>query len=127
MVLFLTVFSLRIVEGDIPIDGNHFVHYQNCFWFICITITTVGYGDMYPVSDLGHIMVCFCCIWSCFNTSVVAFMLVSNLSLNQAERKSLQILKNVDDTLSRKSLCKEYIQTTVYRLWLNKKYKTEFR
>jgi len=125
--LLLSAFSMRILEGDIPISGNNFNYYENCFWFICITITTVGYGDIYPVSDLGHIMVCLCCVWSSMNTSVITFLLVTNLSLNHNEQKSLQLLKNVDQTLERKQLCKDYIRTAIYRLWLNRKYKLRFR
>lgn len=125
MWIFCT-FAIKIVEADVPVDGNKFQYYQNCFWFIGITFTTVGYGDISPVSSLGHILVCLCCIWSTFNISVILFLLVTNLSLKQHEQKSLQLLKNVDNTLQRKKICGEYIRIAVWRLWLNKKYKFSY-
>ena len=87
-----------------PIDGNKFIYYENGFWFIGITFASVGYGDISPVSTLGHIVVGIFCIWSTFNTSVITVLLVTNLSLNQHENKSLQLLKNVDKKLTIKRI-----------------------
>ena len=105
MMWILSTFALKIVEADVPVNNNEFHYYQNCFWFIGISLTTVGYGDTHAVSELGYIFVCMCCVWSTFNNSVVTFLLVSNLSLKQNEQKSLQLLKNIDNTLSKKKLC----------------------
>ena len=97
MMWILSTFALKIVEADVPVNNNEFHYYQNCFWFIGISLTTVGYGDTHAVSELGYIFVCMCCVWSTFNNSVVTFLLVSNLSLKQNEQKSLQLLKNIDN------------------------------
>lgn len=36
-----------------PID---FTKYLNCFWFVIITMTTVGYGDYYPRTSMGRML-----------------------------------------------------------------------
>jgi len=53
-------------------------------------------------------------------------MMISNFSLSQSEQKSLQLLRNVDNTLQRKKISKEYIRIAIYRLWLNKKYQFKY-
>ena len=32
-----------------------------CMWFIMVTLTTVGYGDVTPQSELGKPFTMFCC------------------------------------------------------------------
>jgi hypothetical protein len=118
----LSTFAIKMLEADLPVSGNKFIYYQNCFWFIGISLTTIGYGDIYPVSSLGQFFVCFCCIWSTFNNSVVTFLIVSNLSLKKNEHKSLQMMKKIDESLKQKKICGQYIKTVIWRLWLNKKY-----
>ena len=48
MVLILGMIGLMIIEGYSPLDA---------FYFIIVTIATVGYGDIHPLTPLGKVLV----------------------------------------------------------------------
>lgn len=56
-------------------DAMDFGNFLNCFWFIIITMTTVGYGDLYPRTFFGRALN-FCI--SLYGISIVS-MIVSIL------------------------------------------------
>lgn len=42
------------VEHDAP--GTTFKSAQDAVWFVLVTMSTVGYGDVYPVTDAGRVV-----------------------------------------------------------------------
>jgi voltage-gated potassium channel len=48
LVLFIGMTGLMVFEGFSPLDA---------FYFIIVTIATVGYGDLHPLTPLGKILV----------------------------------------------------------------------
>mmetsp|Transcript_12425 Transcript_12425/g.6181 ORF Transcript_12425/g.6181 Transcript_12425/m.6181 type:complete len:114 (+) Transcript_12425:2-343(+) len=64
-------------------------------WCIILTITTVGYGDFFPQTAGGRIIVFLLCLWG---VCMVAFMVttVSNeLAFSDAEHHSYTILSRL--------------------------------
>ena len=48
---------------EIEIGGaNDFSYFSNAIWCVILTISTVGYGDIYPKTDIGRFIVIFICI-----------------------------------------------------------------
>jgi len=92
-------FMLKVISE--PLDYTSakasFNNYGNCFWYVLITMTTVGYGDMYPQTTLQRII---CCIIAFAGILVIA-LLVSffqeRLNLTDQEKSSLKFQQKVDD------------------------------
>ncbi len=53
-VLLLASFLMYYVEGEAQPDK--FPNIIACFWWAISTLTTVGYGDVYPITGLGKIV-----------------------------------------------------------------------
>lgn len=46
--------SLAMLEAERAAPGANITSYGQALWWAIVTITTVGYGDKVPVSDMGH-------------------------------------------------------------------------
>lgn len=78
------------------------------FWFSTITLTTVGYGDVYPFTALGRAVAAFLAVCAVILLSLSAALLSVNLAetkrttqqLDQTEKEMLLELKKSWDTLA---------------------------
>lgn len=66
-------YALRIAEAplvlvDKSIDLTDFFA---CCWTAMLTMTTVGYGDYYPRTTIGRIIMFFCCMYGMVVTSLM--------------------------------------------------------
>ena len=49
LTIIILSYSIKIIEGPAQED---YLKINNCIWNILVTMTTVGYGDMYPITSL---------------------------------------------------------------------------
>ena len=74
-------FCLRCAE--MPVDdirgeeGFGWRYYWNSLWVTVITMTTVGYGDIYPVSTMGKCVCIIMCFWGNFLISLIIISLAN--------------------------------------------------
>jgi len=69
--------------------------YSNMVWMTIITMTTVGYGDYTPKTEIGRILGAMCVSWGVLIVSVMVVVLTSAFSMNRNESQSLNILKKL--------------------------------
>jgi len=81
-IIFVSSIILYIVEG--PSNPEHFGSIPRAFWWATITLTTIGYGDVYPVTVLGKIatvIISICGIGIvAIPTGIIAGSFTSNLN-----------------------------------------------
>jgi hypothetical protein len=49
-----------------------------------VNVTTVGYGDFTPKTDVGRMIGCICVTWGVLNTSILVVVLTNTFSLNRS-------------------------------------------
>ena len=91
--IFVFGFSLRQFERPASIlSGKDFSDYGNAMWCIITTMTTVGYGDYYPVTFPGRLIGALACFWGVLVISFMCVSLYNFLVLDTGEATSLLIL-----------------------------------
>lgn len=69
-----------------------FVSYVNSLWFVFITITTVGYGDIYPNATMSRLVMYFFGLWSMISLSMTIATFFNLLSLDADETRYLNLM-----------------------------------
>ena len=59
-------------------------------------MTTVGYGDFFPRSIIGRILISFIAIWGFYTVSLLVVVLKTTLSLSNLEDRALNVLTCVE-------------------------------
>lgn len=70
-------------------------NYQNALWLILITTTTVGYGDYYPQTPLGRVIILFVAIWGTLIVSIMVVVVSNTLSMEKTELRTSKILNKL--------------------------------
>lgn len=90
-------YALRIAEAPlITIDKSmDLSNYFNCCWNVLITMTTVGYGDYYPRTPLGRIIMFFTCIYGMIVVSLMVNFVSMQLELGYGELKAYTVINRL--------------------------------
>ena len=54
MAVSIGAISMYMVEGNV--EGTKFNNIGDAFWWAIVTVTTVGYGDVYPITTEGKVI-----------------------------------------------------------------------
>ena len=64
----------------------------NCMWNVIITLSSVGYGELYPKTFFGRIVGVVICFWGIFIVSFFVVTVTSMLDFSETEEKSYDLL-----------------------------------
>ena len=92
-------YAIRICESPLNRIDPTLLNYQNYFnsmWNIIITISTVGYGDLYARTIPGKIIIFFVCIFGVFVVSLMVVTLTNSLMTTSLENKAIVVLQRIE-------------------------------
>jgi len=84
--------SLQIFEREVDIN---FKNTTTAMWNIIITLTTVGYGDYAPKTDLGRLIGIITAFWGIFFLSLFVIALTNTLSLAESDLRAFILLRRL--------------------------------
>ena len=86
-ILFMIIFSVIIYNLENPKQPENFPDIPSTMWWGIITMTTIGYGDIYPVTPLGKIFASIYAVFSIFLLAVPTAILTSSF-INEIKDKN---------------------------------------
>jgi Ion channel len=69
--------------------------FMNCCWEIILVMTTVGFGDIYPRTLAGRIVIFCCCIYGVVVVSLVVVTIQNSLNMSREEYKAFLVLNKL--------------------------------
>ena len=64
LMLFISSVMIMVIENFNMQNDNYPYSFHTSFYFIVTTMTTVGYGDFYPLTPYGKIFIIFIIIYT---------------------------------------------------------------
>lgn len=91
--IILFAYSLMVFER--PVDNGTLGDYANCVWLIIITMTTVGYGDEFPITVLGKVVAVSASLAAVILLAITTNLVVSKLTLSRSEAKVMEVMSSI--------------------------------
>lgn len=89
---------MRILEAPLSeASGQDFYSMQNAMWNTIITLTSAGYGELYPKSFYGRTVGVAICFWGVLIISFFVVTVTSALEFTPNEQKSFDLLTKLNE------------------------------
>ena len=89
--------GIRICESPISRvtkEMNHF-SYINSIWSVILTMTTVGYGDIFPRTNIGRLVYFICAMFGVVVVSMIVVTVMNMLDMSNVESKAFTVIKRM--------------------------------
>ncbi|CDW84960.1 small-conductance calcium-activated potassium channel protein [Stylonychia lemnae] len=90
--LFVLSYTIRLFERQLQ---NNFYHITTSMWYVLITMTTVGYGDVYAYSHAGRAITVVCAFVGVLIVSLFVICLMNILKFDYSQEKSFNLLQRL--------------------------------
>ncbi len=92
----ICAYMLRIFERPLStVSGQNFNKFDTALWNVVVTMTTVGYGDVYPKSYGGRLLGIFICLWGVLLVSLFVVTISEALEFDHPQKNSYLLLQRL--------------------------------
>lgn len=81
LIIGVVLFASLIYYWEKDVENTKFKDIPNCFWWAVVTMTTVGYGDMAPITTMGKFIGSICAVCGVLTIALPVPVIVNNFSL----------------------------------------------
>ena len=124
-------FALRTFERPFPVDPSirslQFDQIMNSFWCIVVTMATIGYGDIYPITFCGRMVAIVACVWGIFILSLFVVSLNNITQLSKEEHFAYEDIIREDKKKATLHKDAAKIVVTLFKLNLSRKKKLDIK
>jgi hypothetical protein len=123
VIFFFFSYGIRIFERALDSKtGLQFGNYWNCLWCLIITMTTVGYGDSTPSTEMGQFLVIMSCFCGVMLLSMLIVAITNILNLSGNEQSIYIMLERIDLMNEKDAVASRLVSryTNLYRKMKNK-------
>ncbi len=90
IVLIMMICSTMMFYAEAAAQPDKFISIPHCFWWAITTLTTVGYGDLYPITAVGKVVAGFTMLAGVFFIAIpVAFWTMAINKIYEEEKNAL--------------------------------------
>jgi len=109
MSVLTLAYAMLVFERPIGPDTNLDLM-ENSVWLIIITMTTVGYGDIYPQTPMGRQVAVIAALLAVVLVALAVGAVTDRLTLSRDESKVLEFIENIRAKQDRKILAAKMLQ-----------------
>lgn len=89
-------YMLHVLEGPMTeVSGQNYRSMISCMWNVIITLSTVGYGELYPKTLIGRFIGILICFYGATILSLLVVTITDCLEFSKNEDKSFSLLINL--------------------------------
>ena len=92
-------YMLKILSQPIFYEKEtiNFHNFGDCFWYVLVTMTTVGYGDIYPKTTMGRIVGCIVAILGNVVVALIVSFFQEKTNLSEEEKNALEFIQRINE------------------------------
>merc|ERR1712216_511474 len=109
MSVLTLAYAMLVFERPIGPDTNLDLM-ENSVWLIIITMTTVGYGDIYPQTPMGRQVAVIAALLAVVLVALAVGAVTDRLTLSRDESKVLEFIENIRNKQDRKIAAAKMLQ-----------------
>jgi len=113
VVILILTYAYAFVIFERVHPHSKITSYENAMWLTIITMTTVGYGDMFPNTICGRAVAVITAITAVVMTALAVNTVIVRLSLTREETKVLDFIDQMESRKNLKRAAALYIQRAI--------------